>query len=351
MDLTNFATPGREQTLQVKAFHQRHYWVPVSKYPKFKGHGQKMTSEVPVGFDFSCQRLHSGNSNVGYGITRSIHLEIQPAVHIEDTFVRPSVTKYQLACDVWLHNTTGIDRTLKIHASLTSWNKRKWNYPAIPPASISVPAGQTVKITIGPIPWNLGRESYWWPNIPFREDYAAQLHILNFEITEAARVWQTHPQRFGFVEHGEGPFYYTVNGVRVTGISDSTAEGQVSFYDQYNSPAWLPPTKPGTGAPESWRRYMRVGININRVCCAPPTDYMMEAADEVGFMLIPEVPIWGNGLSTYTRYTRQSYHRHGPTLPQSPVGGALLPGQRSQRGRLACSRNGRGAPRSTTSAK
>ena len=99
----------------------------------------------------------------------------------------------------------------------------------------------------------------------------AQLHVLNFTITEAERIWQTHTQRFGFVEYGEGPYYYTVNGVRVTGITDSTAEGQASFYDTYNTAAWLPPTRWGTGAPESWRRYMRVGININRVCFAPHT--------------------------------------------------------------------------------
>ena len=51
MDLTHFVTRGTEQILEVKAFHKLHYRVPVSKYPKFKGHGQKTTFEVPVGFD------------------------------------------------------------------------------------------------------------------------------------------------------------------------------------------------------------------------------------------------------------------------------------------------------------
>ena len=59
---------------------------------------------------------------------------------------------------------------------------------------------------------------------------------------------------------------------------------------------------------------------------------MMEAADEVGFMLIPDSPDSGNGTSTYTRHTRQSY-LDMVSLPQSPVGGALLPGQRGQRTR------------------
>ena len=44
---------------------------------------------------------------------------------------------------------------------------------------------------------------------------------------------------------------------------------------------------------------MRIGINTNRICCSMPTKYMMEAADEVGFMLMPEAVTWGNGLSRY----------------------------------------------------
>jgi len=232
---------------------------------------------------------------------------------------------------VWLSNTTDKERKLTLGATLSSWNKRDWNYPAIPAVEVTVPAKSVVKTTLGPVLSKLGQESYWWPNIPFREDYSTQLHYLNLSLLEAGnsppssasqkymKSWHAISLRFGFVEHAEGPFYYTVNGVRVTGFSDATAEGQVSFYDAYSSPAWLPPTKPGTGAPESWRRYMRVGININRLHCSPPTEYMMEAADEVGFMLIPEAPIWGNGLSRYSgRYTPQTYHDMGRACRNHP---------------------------------
>ena len=59
------------------------------------------------------------------------------------------------------------------------------------------------------------------------------------------------------------------------------------------------PQGPNTGCPETWRRYLRIGINTNRICCSMPTEYMMDAADEVGFMLMPEGVTWGNGLSRY----------------------------------------------------
>lgn len=45
----------------------------------------------------------------------------------------------------------------------------------------------------------------------------------------------------------------------------------------------------------------------------------MEAADEVGFMLVPEAPIWGNGMSRYTpQYTPQTYHDMGRDCRNHP---------------------------------
>ena len=301
MDLTTFATPDKEQTLVVKAYHRQHYLKP----------GVKTTSEVATGWDFE-SKAWSGwapNSKVAYGIGRSVKLVVLPAVHVGDWFAKPSVTKKSWSCDVWLRNATASAKTIKLNADFSSWNKRNWNYPAIPAATATIPAHGETKVTLGPIAWDLGPESYWWPNIPYREDYQAQLHFLNLKIADSAKVWQLQQHRFGFVEHGEGTHFYTVNGVRVTGFSDGTAEGGLSLYDAYgSSPAFLPPTKPGTGCPESWRRYMRAGINANRLHCSPPTEYMMQAADEVGFMLIPEAPIWGNHYSRYSPvYTPQTY--------------------------------------------
>jgi hypothetical protein len=86
----------------------------------------------------------------------------------------------------------------------------------------------------------------------------------------------------------------------VTQVGDVTTESQIGYYDAYATlPAFLPPTGPGTGCPETWRRYMRCGINSNRVSCGLPTEYMMQAADETGFMLIPEAVTFGNNTCRY----------------------------------------------------
>lgn len=321
MELTELATPGKEQVLQVKAYHRRHYLMP----------GQKQTAEVAVGWDFpeggdepSRKEANDwcgwhGNSKVGYGIVRSIKMKILPTVYVDDYFIKTSVSTKQFTCDVWLKNSTDKEHKVKLAAAFSSWNKSNWTYPSIPSTTVTIPPKSTLKTSIGPAAWNLGPESYWWPNIPYREEYQPQLHYLNVTVSEDMKLRHTISSRFGFVEHVEGPYYYTVNGARYTGFSDSTAEGQTSFYDSYSSPAWLPPTGPGTGAPESWKRYMRVGINMNRLHCSPPTEYMMDAADEVGFMLIPEAPIWGNGLSRYNpAYTPQTYHDMGRACRNHP---------------------------------
>ena len=114
--------------------------------------------------------------------------------------------------------------------------------------------------------WALGSGSYWWPNKPFRENYAPQLHNLDIALSEKGKTLQTLTRRFGFAEWTEGPYYYLVNGVRLNFISDATPEAAMSEYDCYSTAAaFLPPTVAGSGCPETWKRYMRLGICANRI--------------------------------------------------------------------------------------
>jgi len=150
--------------------------------------------------------------------------------------------------------------------------------------------------------WNLGTGSYWWPNIPFREDYEAELHWLKLSLLEDGQLLHRRQQRFGFVEYGEGPYYYTVNGVRFTSFGDSNSYGQVGEYDCWSqTPCFLPPDGTFKGCPETWRRYQRIGFNSMRLSTSVPTRYMLDTADEAGYMLIPEGGSWGNGTCTFDR--------------------------------------------------
>lgn len=277
-DLTHLVTPGKTYTLKVKSFPAWHYG-----------------NRVPRGFFYEeawKNPITGWASRNAAGITKYVHLVVYPEVRISDVFIRTSVSRFELACDVWVRNHSNVPRTVIIKGELDSWNGDKWKYPVLPETTVTIPSDSETKVRLIPVAWTLGPTSYWWPNKPFREDYRAKLHNLNLTLYEKRSILDRCTQRFGFVEWTEGPFYYKVNGVRINYISDGTPEPAMSEYDCYSvAPAFLPPTSPGTGCPETWRRYMRMGICANRIHQSTPTQYMMNAADEVGFMLIPETAI------------------------------------------------------------
>jgi beta-galactosidase/beta-glucuronidase len=229
-----------------------------------------------------------------YGISRYVELSIRPLVHIKNIHVQPSVSTNSLKIDLWIYNGSSDSKDLLVMPELSAWNDIEWNYPAIESRAVFIDAGEVKKVTLGPVAWDLGPESYWWPNKPYREDYMATLHNIHFESKEKKKIVDMKVQRFGFVEWSEESNYYTVNGVRINMISDGTPEPAMSEYDCYSiSPAFLPPTDTSYGCPETWRRYMRLGICANRIHQSTPTEYMMDVADELGFILIAETPIRG----------------------------------------------------------
>ena len=281
-DITDVVKPGETCQLKIKAYHRRHYVKPDGCH-------------VPTGFDYPLDRTRTlRSSKFSYGITKYVRLALYPEVYVKEVFIQPSVTHDNLQFDVWVCNASPEEKTVSLQAGLASWNKDAWKYPQMLPVDFKIGPKSVKKITVGPIPWGLGPKSYWWPNIPFDEKYQAKLHLLHLAIKERGNLLAEKTQRFGFCEYAEGPYYYTINGVRVNHVSDATAEAQMSSYDCYaTSPAFLPPTGPKSGCPETWRRYLRAGMNINRIHQSTPTPYMMDAADEVGFMLIPETGIRG----------------------------------------------------------
>lgn len=285
-DLAGVALPGQTHTLRVKAWHRFHYGDPPI---------------VPVPFDFNADvsKLWTGNTKFAYGLTGHVRLALYPAVHVADVFVRPSVSQRTLACDVWIANAANEPHTVTLRSSLAAWGGQTWPYPTLPELPIAIAAGSKQKVTVT-VPWNLGPESYWWPNIPFREDYQATLHWLNLSLVEQGKPLHQRRQRFGFVEHAEGPYYYTVNGVRYTSFGDSNSYGQVGEYDCWTeTPCFQPPHGPFLGCRETWQRYQRIGFNSMRLSTSVPTRYMLETADQAGYLLIPEGGSWGNGTSRF----------------------------------------------------
>ena len=279
-DLTAVATPGRPQRLRIVAYHRPHYGKPAA---------------IPAGFDFNYyqDKPCTGSTKFAYGLTGHVRLAIYPPVYIADVFVRPSVSGNSLAYEVWIANGSAQARTVTLTGALTPWGERSWKYPVLPQQTVTVDAGATQKVSAEGVVWGLGPQSYWWPNIPFKEDYQATLHWLKLTLAADGQVVHQRQQRFGFVEHAEGPYYYTVNGVRYTGFGDSNSYGQIGEYDCWTeSSCFQPPHGNIKGCAETWKRYQRIGFNSMRLSTSVPTPYMLDTADEAGYMLHPEGGHW-----------------------------------------------------------
>lgn len=248
------------------------------------------------------------SANIPQGIFRSAAIRLLPALHVSDVFVRPDRTGDTLSVDVSITNSGGQATTGRVSARLASWNCRPWRYPALPPIDVSVGPGETVQVTLGPVSWELGPTSYWWPNVPYVEGYRAQLHYAVVTVTAtgdagaasgAVHAW---PARFGFRDTRQVGGHYELNGVRVNYRGDSlqganydsiasTDKGLSDAYDLL--PGFLPPSAGNPGWPKAVDNYQRLNYNVARIHQEPASPYMLDVIDEMGFMVIDELAIRG----------------------------------------------------------
>lgn len=243
--------------------------------------------------------------NTPQGIFRSAQLLIYPQIYISDVFVRPSVINTNLYYDVWLINASSSTTNVTLSGSLSSWNSNAWNYPAIPSQVIALAPGATTKVTIGPLSWNLGSGSYWWPNVPYQSGYIARLHCLNLAIAPSGGGTIIHQTsvRFGFrdcVQRSDGTnTCYFLNGIRVNFRGDNIqgADYDSIVYgggpsDAYDTlPGFLPGTNGWSQAVDNWQH---LNYNFARLHQEPVTPYMLDVCDEKGMMVMEETAIRGS---------------------------------------------------------
>src|SRR5690349_15699987 len=238
---------------------------------------------------------------VPQGIFRSAFLRVYPAVYVSDTFVRTSVANKTLTYDVTVRNTSGSSRSVTLSGSLSSRNGTAFSYPELPSRTVTVAARSTATVTVGPIAWNLDSTSYWWPNVPYRSGYRAQLHGLTVHaVTDDGRTSDAE-YRFGFREATQNGDYYYLNGVRVNFRGDNLQGGD---YDRINNggkgdayhtlPGFLPPSSGNGGWPQAVDNYQRLNYNVVRIHQEPASPYMLDVADEMGLMIIGETAIRGS---------------------------------------------------------
>jgi hypothetical protein len=281
-DITSFAAPGTTHTITVNVKGRNALKTSAGKYL------------VPDAANWS--------EAVPQGIFRSAFLRVYPAVYVSDAFVRTSVTDQSLTYDVSVTNTSDTARVVTLGGTLASDNGAAFSYPALPGRTVTVAARSTATVTVGPIAWSLGTASYWWPNVPYRQGYRAQLHRLSVHASTDDGRTSDATYRFGFRESTQNGEYYRLNGVRLNVRGDNL---QGADYDRVDNggkgdaydtlPGFLPPSTGNGGWPQAVDNYLRLNFNAVRIHQEPASPYMLDTADELGLMIIDETAIRGAG--------------------------------------------------------
>lgn len=279
-DISAVAAPGTTHTISVDVKGRNALKTGAGKYT------------VPVAADWS--------EAVPQGIFRSAFLRVYPAVYVSDTFVRTSVANQTLTYDVSVTNTSASSRSVTVTGSLASDSGGSFSYPTLPSRTVTVAAHSTATVTVGPVAWNLGSASYWWPNVPYRQGYRAQLHRLSVHAATDDGHTSDASYRFGFRESTQNGEYYYLNGARVNYRGDNL---QGADYDRINNggkgdaydtlPGFLPPSAGNGGWPQAVDNYLRLNYNVVRIHQEPASPYMLDVADEMGLMIIDESGIRG----------------------------------------------------------
>ena len=282
-DITRYVTPGRSHDLRVLVEGRKALVGPDGRYT------------VPEGASWS--------DDVAQGIFRSANLEVYPAVRISDTVVRTSVQDRTFTYDVEVSNATAKAQKVRLSGGLDSWNGAKWTYPGIPSTTVTVPANSTRTVTVGPLRWRAGAESYWWPNLPYAAGYRAQLHDLTLTASTPGQKISdsTSRTRFGFRESRQVGDHYELNGHRINFRGDSLQGANYDNIDHHGRsdaydtlPGFLKPSAGNGGWPKAVDNYQRLNFNVVRIHQLPGTPYMLDVADEKGLMIIDEPGIRGS---------------------------------------------------------
>src|SRR5579883_477438 len=270
VDLTPYVEPGREYVLRIF----------VRAYEKGR----------PIGPHWA-----EWCDSIARGIFRDAWLRVYAEVFVSDTRIETRVSDHTLTCEVRITNASKRERWITLGGRLASWNKADWSYPALRSEEVRIPPASASSVTVGPVDWPLGPESYWRPNLPFDPNYRAQLHWLNLELRESKRVLASFRARFGFREIRQAGDHYELNGVRINFRGDNL---QVANYDRIDHngksdaidtlPGFLPPSKTNPGWPQAVRNFLRLNYNVQREHMGPWSPYMVDVCDELGLMLIGE---------------------------------------------------------------
>ena len=272
-DLTDVAQPGERCHLRVEVKGREHFQ-----------RGNQSLVPVPAPWF----------EGLAEGIIRGVRLELLPMVRIENVFVKTSVASGRVEVFATLCNAGNTPAAVDVPVRFSAANTETFQYPAPEPLHITLEPGETRESLVANCAWGLGRESYWWPNVPYQPGYKAVLHQVAVSLTENGKTVHQVEQRFGFREFRAVGNTYQLNGMRCNLRGDNQQEANFGT-DAYGlAPGFQPPTPDCAGWPGAVDNLQRLNFNVLRIHQIPATKYMLDVCDEMGLMIVDETPIRGS---------------------------------------------------------
>jgi beta-galactosidase len=217
-------------------------------------------------------------ANLGRGIWQDVTLEYRPEVAIEDVFVQTSTRRQEISVEVTLANRSIPGRGTPASAPgfsgelhFTLWDGDSL-VRTLPGGWASLAPGEVKTLTFT-TPWT--DAIFWSPENPHQ-------YTLEVELVEGPLAVDRIRTRFGFREVWlEGHKLY-LNGIRTNLRGDAWHyQGFVQQSKDY--------------ARNWFRACQQTGINFVRLHAMPYPTFYLDAADELGMLIVDESAIYGSG--------------------------------------------------------
>lgn len=228
------------------------------------------------------------------GILRGVELQALPELFIDDVFVRTSVARDRLTGQAVLVNRTGRRVEVTLTAKLASASGSKFKYPKLSERTATLEPGESRPVSLPETGWGLGPASYWWPNVPYRQGYRAELHELELTAGIDGQTVHKATRRFGFREFTTAGCHYYLNGIKTNLRGDNQQEANFGTDAYGTHPGFARPTKDNPGWPKAVDNLLRLNFNVLRIHQVPATPYMLDVCDELGLMIVDETPVRGS---------------------------------------------------------
>jgi hypothetical protein len=296
LDLTPFVKPGRPALLRVAVRDRDALRDSVGRYT------------VPTGALW--------NNWAERGIVRGCTLRVMASAFIADAYVRPNTADNTLTLSAIIANTSDQPVTAVLHGTLSTANpESRWIYPSVPPTRVTLAPKSRRTVVIGPLKWLPGPSSWWWPNIPFRNDYQARLHTLKLTLFaglpgQPAGTVSDFSVRFGFCTPGQRDGMYTLNGEPLNLRGDDLPGDALGTDAFCRLPGLLRTTRAGNGWEATLRNYQHLNCNVLAIQGMPATTAMLDACDELGMLVIDDAAIDGDASKVNFDATPDAFTDH-----------------------------------------